>query len=219
MKKSSALGLITLCFCLSAEAQGTVLFENYFGNPATDPAVYFADGVTRVRGPNYVAGLMAGPSAGNLTLVATTPFSTDPALAGFFLGGVQAISSVSPGSPAWIQLQFWDSTLNGTTTGATFAQAQAYSLGGIPNMWGVSSLFSVAYTGNPLATPPVNPSDFRTELNGYMLLVPEPGPAAFLGLACVVAAAVRRAPKSNGFVDGTDPRPARAPLHPAHGIR
>jgi hypothetical protein len=153
MKKPLVIALMSLA--VTAYGQGTVSFKNYFGNPNTDPAAFLSDG-TKVTGTQYIAGLEAGPTYDSQVTVAgaTAPFFTQAAGAGFFQGGVVSIPNVAGGATAFLKIQVWDTTLNGTTTGATWAQAQAYSIfKSLPNVAFSSAEFSVV-TGDPSATPP-----------------------------------------------------------------
>ncbi|HEV2209263.1 MAG TPA: PEP-CTERM sorting domain-containing protein [Verrucomicrobiae bacterium] len=183
MKKLLATALLGAAVAATSYGQGTVSFKNYFGHPTTDPAVFFSNGTTRVTGSQYIVALMAGPSAGSLAQVATTPFLSAAAAAGFFQAGTVAIPTVAGGGTAFIQIDVWDTTLNGTTTGATFAQAAAYSLSaGVGNEWGSSAVFSLT-TGNPSGTPPTTPTFLVPGLTSFNLnTVPEPTSLALLGL-------------------------------------
>ena len=126
-----------------AFAQGTVNFANIGGG--LDAPVHLNDSTTELAGPQYVAGLLAGPNAGSLTLIATAPFVA----AGYFVGGARTINSVEAGGIAFIQVDVWD-----TAIGATFDQARASGFG---NAWAQSSVFSLQ-TGNPRSTPPTTPA-------------------------------------------------------------
>lgn len=154
MKKILATTLASALVVAASYGQGTVSFKNYFGTPATDPAVYYAGGASRVTGTQYLVGLLAGPTSGSevgTAAIATTPFLTPTAAAGFFQAGTVSIPTVLGGGTAFLQIEVWDTTLNGTTTGATFAQAEAYSLANnLPNVAGLSKEFSVV-TGDPNA--------------------------------------------------------------------
>jgi hypothetical protein len=123
----------------AALAQGTVNFFN------VNAPVYLSDGTTPLNGPQYMAGLMAGPTANSLALIATTPFFTN----GYYLGGLQTINSVQGGDIAFIQVDVWN-----TATGTTFDQAQASGFG---NAWAQSSVFTVQ-TGSNLSVPPIPPT-------------------------------------------------------------
>ncbi len=125
--KRLLLTLVVAGPCWASYAQGTVRFANYSAplNPPNAP-VYEADGVTPLSGSQFMAELLAGPSAGNLTFVAATGFRTGVG-AGYFWGGTQSISNVPYGNTAWVQVDVWN-----TASGTSFAQAQSSVL---PNSW------------------------------------------------------------------------------------
>ncbi|MGH7973405.1 MAG: hypothetical protein ACREIC_32205, partial [Limisphaerales bacterium] len=124
MTKRALITITALC-CLDSLGQGTVNFVNL--NPAIglDAPVVTCSG-TRLPGPDYRVALLAGPSQSALSMVAETALLTG-AGAGYFNGGVVAIPGVLGGGTAWVQAAVWDSTLGGTTNGATFAKAQTDS--------------------------------------------------------------------------------------------
>jgi hypothetical protein len=205
MKTTLVVALMSLA--VTAFGQGEVLFKNYFGSPNTDPAVFFYGGASKVTGTQYIAGLQAGPAPGSEVTVAgaTAPFFTQAAGAGFFQYGVISIPNVPGGAAAYIQIQVWDTTLNGTTSGATFAQAVAYSLAqSLPNVAGLSKEFSVV-TGNVSAIPPEPPTLFNTGLSPLrpiemglpdpsIMGIPEPSifSLAGLGVAALMAFRARK---------------------------
>lgn len=147
--KNSMMGPILTLASLNCFGQGTVDFAN-IGPGLNAPVV--AASVSRLSGPHYQAGLLGGPTPTSLTLLATTAFRTG-AHAGYFSGGQVAIPGVPGGSTAWVQIVAWDTTLEGTTNNATYAQALVSGL----LVWGGSSVFSVA-TGNPDSSPPGVPA-------------------------------------------------------------
>ncbi|HEV2210409.1 MAG TPA: hypothetical protein VG167_16665 [Verrucomicrobiae bacterium] len=117
-------------------AQGTVSFTNY--RQGLNAPVFQPDGITKLSGPNYVAQLMAGPSADSMQLVGSpVPFLTGSA-AGYFVGEGIAIPNVPHGATAYCCVVAWDSTLGGTTTGAAADAAFAFQLGSGLGIWGVS---------------------------------------------------------------------------------
>ena len=193
MQKYLLALFIPLLSVSASFAQGTVSFKNYFGNVNTDPAVYFSGGLTRVSGSQYLVGLMAGPSIGSEAQIATTTFLTQAGAAGFFQGGTVSIPNVAGGGVAWISIKVWDTTLNGTTTGATFAQAESYSaVSGLPNLWGSSIDFTVV-TGDPNANPPTVPAFLVPGLSSFTLVpVPEPSTLALAALSASTLILFRR---------------------------
>ena len=145
---------------LAAFGEGTVNFVNIGNGWAAPVYLGFPDSI-RLSGPQYRAGLFAGPSPGHLSLLASTPFLTGGG-AGFFSGGTVEIPGVQGGGTAWVQVVAWDTTLFGTTDDASFFDALAYNpgMGFVP--WAASSMFSVV-TGNPASFPPTSPAPL-TEL-------------------------------------------------------
>jgi hypothetical protein len=197
MKKLLATTLAGGLLATVAYGQGTVQLLNYFGSPTTDPAVLLYGGAGKVTGTQYVAGLSAGPASGGEVEVAgvTAPFYTQAAAAGFFNGPVVSIPNVAGGATAFMKVLVWDTTLNGTTTGATWAQAQAYSLAqNLPNVAGWSAEFS-EITGNPSATPPGLPTKFNVgpdPLKSFQMGIPEPSTFALAGLGAAALMIFRR---------------------------
>ncbi|MGH7972792.1 MAG: hypothetical protein ACREIC_29100, partial [Limisphaerales bacterium] len=95
MKKLLAT-ISLLCFCFGAWAQGTIWFINIDSQHGLDAPIYQADGVTKLAGQQFMAELLAGPTASSLASIATTGF-LDGAFAGYFNGGVWNINTVAPG--------------------------------------------------------------------------------------------------------------------------
>ena len=181
--KALLLSSLATGLALKAASQGTIEFANFHTGAPLNAPVYEADGLTRLSGSQFVAQLLAGPSATDLGSVGTTSFLIGNR-AGYFYGGVLMVDSVNPGSAAWVQVDVWN-----TSSGASFVQAQA---SGQPNSWWQSSVFSVI-TGrssvNP--TPPAVLTGLGTSpvfLNGAA--VPEPSTIA-LGLAGAIVALLR----------------------------
>ena len=181
MKELLATTLASALLAAVSYGQGTVSFKNYFGSPTTDPRVNFYTGYG-VTGSQYVVALMAGPTSGSEVQVATTTFLTQAAAAGFFQGGVVSIPTVPGGATAFCTIEVWDSTLNGTTTGATYAQAEAYTVNQlpniVPNLFGSSVEFAVV-TGNPNGNPPTPPAFLVPGLTSFSLSAPIPEPSGF----------------------------------------
>src|SRR5262249_19679074 len=130
---------------LAAHAQGTVAFANLAPGDVVNAPVYMSDRATRLSGPQFMAELLAGPSADALLPITATGFLTGNG-AGYFNADVQAISSVAPGSAAWIQVDVWN-----TASGATFSEAR---ISGLPDSWWQSSVFSVITGGGFQGPPP-----------------------------------------------------------------
>ena len=139
------LSLFSLLSTLGiAYSQGTLDFVNIgpTGSGLNAP-VYQSDGLTPLSGAQFMAELLAGPTANSLASIATTGF-LEGAGAGYFNGGPVFVNSVVPGSPAWVQINVWSGA-----SGHSFAQAKA---SGSDNSWWQSSVFSVI-TGNPNVNP------------------------------------------------------------------
>ena len=146
-------------------AQGTVNFQNIA--VGLNAPVILDDGVTRA-GAGYTAAFLAGPTPTTLALIATTPLLSNTP--GYFLGGVQTITTVAGGGTADILVEVWSSVYG------SFPAAQA---SGMPNAW-VWSDFGTPFTvvtGNPNTTPPGLPAILTGLSFGS---VPEP---SFLALA------------------------------------
>jgi hypothetical protein len=197
MKKLLATTLAGGLLATAAFGQGQVVFKNYFGNVNTDPAVLLYGGAGKVTGTQYTTGLEAGATSGSEVTVAgaTAPFFTQAAAAGFFQAGVVTIPNVAGGAVAFMKVQVWDTTLNGTTTGATYAQAVSYStLNNLPNVAGLSPEFAIA-TGNPSGVPPTTPTFFNgtpTPLVSFQMGIPEPSTFALAGLGAAALMIFRR---------------------------
>lgn len=166
----------------SALGQGYVNFSNIHGTDLNVP-LYLWDGITKASGPAYMAALYAGPTRTSLACWASTTFRSGGG-AGYFLGGTVSISTVPGGGVAYCLVDWWDSTLGGTTTGATEAQAYHYfQATGAGCVWGESNCghpFAVV-TGNPNAAPPTVPG----ALVG-LVWIPEPTPLALVTLGVLV---------------------------------
>ena len=182
----------------SALAQGTINFSNYNPGAGIDAPVFHADGTTKVSGPNYMAGLYAGPTPQSLSLWATTAFLSGGA-AGYFNGGGVSIPTVAGGAVAYCELVYWDSTLGGTTTGATDVQAFAYMQSGLghADIWGATPYDYVrgiempfgVVTGDPSVTPPGTPAPLVGLQPFTFDWIPEPTPLALLALGALLRTA------------------------------
>jgi Immunoglobulin domain len=173
---------LLVCFVTcSALAQGTVNFCNISPGGGVNAPVFLGDGTTKLTGPNYVAQLMAGPTPNTMQLVGQpVPFLTGGG-AGYFNGGVVAIPNVPGGTTAYVVVFAWDSTLGGTTTGATEQQAFNYAVAGHAYVWGAYQYTAYGelvpfqvLTGDPSATPPGLPAPL-TGLQSFSLGWPGPG--------------------------------------------
>jgi len=192
MKKTPSLlvslALLINASCVTAMAQGTVFFSNGAPGGRIDAPVYMSDGVTPLSGPQFMADLLGGPSASNLASIAMTGFLTG-AGAGYFNGGTVSISSVAPGSTAWVQVDVWN-----TASGSTFTQAKA---SGLPNSWWQSSVFTVTTGGGTINPFPPGALAGLGTSRVYLNSVPEPCTLALAALgASMVLLHVRRRDQS-----------------------
>lgn len=180
--------------------QGTVWFSNYAGD--VDAPVLFLASTNRVGGSNYVAQLYAGLTPTTLVPVGSPARFWSGIAAGYFDGGVITIPFVAHGGTVYCEVHAWDTTLGGTTTGATEAQAFDYSVLGHNYIWGSSAYGLTSYdpvrppfpvvTGDPLATPPSLPG-VLSGLQSFTLGVPVPEPSVWglaLGVQVILGARV-----------------------------
>lgn len=201
--KTAALTIFASLAIWPAWAAGTFNMINYNELAGLDAPVFHSDGHTRLDGPRYMAQLLAGPTPDNLQPAgAPAPFWTNTGV-GYFVGGVVTVSNVVGGSLAYCEVVAWDTTLAGSTTGATAQQAYSYWREGHPDVWGASfydyasgleSPFP-AVTGNPDGVPP-SPPRWLLGLQSFNLApIPEPNAVTLLlvmaSLACWSKRALR----------------------------
>ena len=141
--------------------QGSVYFANQAGNEVDAPFYDYQGGL--LMAPAYVAQLYAGISADSLTPVgAIATFSSNPAGAGYFNGGVVDIPFIQPFHSVWVQVRAW-----AVAGGATYEQALAASA-----YTGVSNVLFLPGTGDPGVDPSLPASLVGLQFLG----VPEPAP-------------------------------------------
>jgi hypothetical protein len=191
---------VALCTLASqmAFAQGTVVFQNIA--PGFNDPVLYGDGVTKVSGAGYTVELLAGPTASSMAPIATTLLGTTSA--GYFLGGVQTISTVAGGGVADILIEVYK------TSAGSFAAAQA--MGGLNNwLWSNGGSPFTVVTGDPNATPPGLPA-ILTGLGPLIFESPEPSAFAVAVLAIASVLIFRRRPHkpscTRTWFNGTPPR-------------
>jgi len=170
------LSLAAMSLGVTGYSQGTVFFDNLDVRGVNAP-VFNSDGVTKISGNQFIVELLGGPSASNLSSIATTGFLAGNG-AGYFNGQTQAIPGVAGGTQGWVEVLVWN-----TTSGSSFDQAKA---SGLPNSWWQSSVFAVQ-TGNPSLNPStpgalLGLGTFPVYLNAA---VPEPSTLALVGFAAV----------------------------------
>jgi hypothetical protein len=187
MKKLIVTTLASLA-TLAAFGQGQIAFVNLNAAAGVNAPVF--DGVNttvKLTGANFQAGLYAGTTSANVAYIGnSTPFFTGGG-AGYFSGGTVTLTGIAGGATAWLQVWAWDTTLGGTVTGATLAQAIA---SGKPDVYGKSTPFSVV-AADPTTSPPQTPSAL-VGLQSFSFIVPEPSTFALAGLGAAALMIFRR---------------------------
>src|SRR5579859_7229921 len=168
MKKLIATAVVSGLASLAVLAQGTVNFVNLNTASGVNAPVFQSDGATKLSGSPWVAQLLYSASAGGTyTAVGSPATFLSGGGAGYFSGGTLTLTGIAGGATAWLEVVAWDSTLGGTTTGASEAQAFSYWQAGHGNVFGESGMnyntmvetpFSVT-TGNPAGSPPTTPAN------------------------------------------------------------
>ena len=167
LKPAAALlaGLALLLSVAGAIGQGQLWFSNV---PARTPD-YLCDSMTGLSGPQYMAELMAGPTATNLTSITNTPFLSEPWPAGYFNGQVVTVNQLCY---CFVQINIWN-----TNAGPSFEAAKA---SGRVNAWAQSAVSLTGPLGGPCyvnpATPPAPAGLTSLSLNG-------PNPPPQIGIA------------------------------------
>jgi len=185
MKKLIATTLVAVLAGVVANAQGTVNFAN--AGVGLNAPVFHSDGQTKLSGATFASELLAGPSSGSMAQVGAFGAFLTGGGAGFFNAGVVTIPTVGNGATGWFEVIAWDTTLGGTTSGATADQAFAYSQTH-GDIWGASAVFSTT-TGGPTPTPPAT----LLGLTSFTLnAVPEPSSLALVGLGAAALTILRR---------------------------
>lgn len=188
--KKPALAIVASMAIWPAWAAGTINMINYDPWVGLDAPVFRSDGVTLLAGTNYVVQLMAGPTPNALAFVdPPATFFTDPTAFGYFFGPAVTVPTVVGRGIAYCEVVVWDTTLGGTTTGASAQQAYSYWRAGHADVWGASfydyasgleTPFAVV-TGDPDGIPP-SPPGALAGLEPFSLApIPEPN-AVPLGL-------------------------------------
>jgi len=179
MKKLVAATFACSLLGLTAYGQGQINFANFVPAPANINAImYQSDGVTKLTGPTYEAGLYAGPTAASMTLVAQAAFLTGGG-AGYIASQTVTVPTVAGGSVAAVQFVIWD-----VSQYATFTAAEQ---SGALNVFAASPVFNITLSAGAPATPPA-----ITGLQSMTLNVPEPGTLALAGLGAAAGLIFRR---------------------------
>jgi hypothetical protein len=168
--------------CVSAFAQGTLIFGNanaQVNAPIWETAITTG---TKLSGTAWIAQLWYGPAGateGSLIAHPTTAtFSTTAAQAGYFFGGARTIDTIAGGAAAVVQVRVWNAA-----AGSTWAAAQASPLG----ITGASGLFSINLT-----VPPTTPANLVGLTSFAVVPVPEPSSFALAGLGAAALLIFRR---------------------------
>jgi len=180
MAAVKALAAVVLVFAsaLAAWGQGTLRFSNApNGVSGPNAPVHESDGVTKCSGPQFMADLLAGPSADSLSLIASTGFLTGNG-AGYFFGGTATVNTVAGGATAWVQVDVWN-----TSSGASF---QAAKVSGMPNSWWQSAIFTAVTGWTSINPAPPGSLDALGKSPVYLNSVPEPSALALAGLGALL---------------------------------
>src|SRR5258708_7632675 len=199
--KKLAITIAAVFATLNIFAQGTVNFANLglttptstdafvrLGVPITVGSTTYAVGAKAPAGATFTVQLFwspfdaANPSAPTAPFQAQTP-SGHLAIAGVYNLGTVTIAGITPpGGMGWFEVKGWQSALAGTAFNGYDDAAAA----GVPV--GVSAMFLLGGTGNPLPPNPTVPVSMGTG-HGGLTLIPVPEPA-MLGLGLLGGAAL-----------------------------
>ena len=185
MKKTLATFLTVVALVASADAQGTLTFNNSAASivkvlaSRSDPTPTF---IPMPVGGGHVELLWAEFGTTDLNLfssVAITDFHTAP---GRFNGGAVTIPITVAGGPVALVVRGW--------TGPSLTWAVMDST---RDMFAYSSIFTLAATGNPTTVPPGIPVSINPAFPGLTIdLIPEPSSMALAGLGTVSLLLFRR---------------------------
>lgn len=165
MKKLVATTVATALVGLAAYSQGTVNLANIVPGSINAP-INQADGTTKLVGPTYVAGLLAGPTSTSLAFIGSpVPFLTG-AGAGYFPATTETVNTVAPGASAFVQVVAWN-----VAQYATYDLAHtAFTANGVGNVVGWSGIYQITTGGS--GSPPAVPAPI-TGLTSFNLQIPE----------------------------------------------
>lgn len=180
MKKLIATTIASSLLGLAVYAQGTVNLANFVTGSINAP-IFQSDGTTKLIGPTYSAGLMAGATSTSLSFVGSPVVFLTGGGAGFIPATAETLTGIAPGATAFVQMVAWNSSLY-----PTFAAAEA---SGAVNVWGASQILQVTTGGS--GSPPSVPAPM-TGLTSFSLTVPEPSTFALAGLGAAALMIFRR---------------------------
>jgi hypothetical protein len=177
MKTQWLLVLAGLAIHSVAVAQGTIHFSTRAGN--LDAPVYYLGELVDSR---FVGQLYVGPVNGSLAPSGNpVPFRSDVGRGYITGGGTVEVPGINGGGLAQVKLVAWAASL-----GATYAEAQAKSMGGV----GESLPITIRVGGGII--PPAALIGPEGTLQGFTILsIPEPS-TALLGVAGIASWLVLR---------------------------
>jgi len=178
MKRTLLIAALLLATA-SAMAQGTVNFRNKATAAGVNaPVLDTATGAPVTSA--FMAQLYAGATETSLSPVgAAVNFL---GTAGLFSGGERRIEGIPAGGAAWIQVKAWDSA-----GGSSFE-----AVDGTKFKVGMSTVFKLDATANPLASPPGTPVDLVGLTSFSVAVIPEPTTIALGALAAGALLLFRR---------------------------
>ena len=166
---------------LAVYAQGTVSLANFVTGSINAP-IFQSDGTTKLIGPTYSAGLMAGATSTSLSFVGSPVAFLTGGGAGFIPATAETLPGIAAGATAFVQFVAWNSSLY-----PTFAAAEA---SGAVNVWGASQILQVTTGGS--GSPPSVPAPMTGLTSFNLRVVPEPSTFALAGLGAAALMIFRR---------------------------
>jgi len=194
--KKLAITIAAVFATLNIFAQGTVNFSNLglganvvMGAPYSIGTTTYAVGAKAPAGTSFTVQLYWSPFDSTSPTAPTAPFQPETpsghlAIAGVYNLGTVLIAGITPpGGMGWFQVKGWQTALAGVSFNGYDDAAAAGALVGL------SSVFLLGGTGDPLPPNPTVPAAFGPGHGGLSLapLVPEP---AMLGLGLLGGAAL-----------------------------